>query len=234
MAHTTGCASGMVPFTYLGWPIGSNMNLIMNWQPLIDRFHKKLSCRKANLLSISGRLTLIKAVLGSLGIYYLSIFKCPKSILKGLESLWASFFWGSRGDQKKMAWIKWENILASYEKGDLNIGSLKAFSIIVYFTWMLMLIAYFLIGFQMVFGHGIGLGKKLGSRNEEALENLLSEVVHVFLYNSPDSRQWSIANDGVFSVLDTRIHVDNVILLSRTPSERWSKILPRKRGCGIE
>ncbi|GKE20393.1 hypothetical protein Tco_1431905 [Tanacetum coccineum] len=70
--------------------------------------------------------------------------------------------------------------------------------------------------------------QNLGSRNEEALENLLSEVVHVSVNNSPDSWQWSIANDGVFSVHDTRIHVDNVILPSRSPSTRWSKILPRK------
>nr|GEX10102.1 reverse transcriptase domain-containing protein [Tanacetum cinerariifolium] len=72
---------------------------------------------------------------------------------------------------------------------------------------------------------GLVMGR---SRNEEALENLLSEVVHVSVNNSPESWQWSIANDGVFSVHDTRIQVDNVILPSRPPSTRWSKILPRK------
>ncbi|GKE11962.1 hypothetical protein Tco_1415513 [Tanacetum coccineum] len=40
-----------------------------------------------------GRLTLIKVVLGSLRIFYLSIFKVPKSVLKNLESIRASFFW---------------------------------------------------------------------------------------------------------------------------------------------
>nr|GEV83096.1 putative RNA-directed DNA polymerase, eukaryota, reverse transcriptase zinc-binding domain protein [Tanacetum cinerariifolium] len=135
MDLATGCAPGMVPFTYLGLPLGSNINLLSNWQPLIDRFHKRLSSWKANLLSIGGRSTLIKAVLGSLGIYYLSIFKCPESVLKSLESLRASFFWGGSGDQKKMAWIKWDNILASYEKGGLNIGSLKAFNLAFLQKW---------------------------------------------------------------------------------------------------
>ncbi|GKA29337.1 putative RNA-directed DNA polymerase, eukaryota, reverse transcriptase zinc-binding domain protein [Tanacetum coccineum] len=65
MATSTGCAPGSLPFTYLGLPIGSNMNLISNWQPLIDRFQSRLSSWKANMLSIGGRLTLIKAVLGS-------------------------------------------------------------------------------------------------------------------------------------------------------------------------
>nr|GEZ23379.1 RNA-directed DNA polymerase, eukaryota, reverse transcriptase zinc-binding domain protein [Tanacetum cinerariifolium] len=49
-----------------------------------------------------GRLTLIKSVLGSLGIYFLSIFKAPEAIINLLESLRASFFWGASGDKKKM------------------------------------------------------------------------------------------------------------------------------------
>ncbi|GJR20209.1 putative RNA-directed DNA polymerase, eukaryota, reverse transcriptase zinc-binding domain protein [Tanacetum coccineum] len=78
MANNTGCASGSFPFIYLGLPIGANMGLTSNWKILIDRFHAKLSTWKANLLSIGGRFTLIKSVLGSLGIYYLSIFKAPQ------------------------------------------------------------------------------------------------------------------------------------------------------------
>ncbi|GJR16552.1 hypothetical protein Tco_0799204 [Tanacetum coccineum] len=66
MARATGCTSGTIPFIYLGLPIGSNMNLIANWQSLIDRFHE--------------------------------------SILKNLESIRASFFWGGSGDRKKMVW----------------------------------------------------------------------------------------------------------------------------------
>ncbi|GKA63453.1 hypothetical protein Tco_0763059 [Tanacetum coccineum] len=88
------------PFAYLGLPIGVNMHLTANWQPLIDRFRAKLSTWKANTLSIGGRLTLIKSVLGS-------------------ES----------GEKKKMAWFRWENILASFDKGGLGIGSLKAFNL---------------------------------------------------------------------------------------------------------
>ncbi|PWA94071.1 hypothetical protein CTI12_AA064010 [Artemisia annua] len=71
--------------------------------------------------------------------------------------------------------------------------------------------------------------QNLGSRNEEALENLLSEVTHVSVNSSLDTWQWSIAHDDVFSVLDTCIHVDNAILPSLCPSTRWSKILPRKK-----
>ncbi|GKE38592.1 hypothetical protein Tco_1461997, partial [Tanacetum coccineum] len=92
MASSTCCASGSLPFAYLGLPIGPNMNLISHWKILIDRFQMRLSSWKANLISIGGRLTHIKAVLGSLGIYYLLIFRAPELILKALERYHATFF----------------------------------------------------------------------------------------------------------------------------------------------
>ncbi|GKE29854.1 RNA-directed DNA polymerase, eukaryota, reverse transcriptase zinc-binding domain protein [Tanacetum coccineum] len=54
---------------------------------------------------------------GSLGIYYLSNFKAPEAVTKHLESLRALLFWGGTGNKKKLAWIKWTNILASHDKG---------------------------------------------------------------------------------------------------------------------
>ncbi|GKB41285.1 hypothetical protein Tco_0886227 [Tanacetum coccineum] len=68
MASYTGCEAGFLAFTYLGLLIGLNMRRIANWQPLIDRFKARLSGWKANLLSIGGRLTLIKSVIGSLAL----------------------------------------------------------------------------------------------------------------------------------------------------------------------
>ena len=135
MASNTGCAAGTLPFTYLGLPIGCNMSLTENWKLLIDKFKTKLSGWKANLLSFGGRLTLIKSVLGSLGIYYLSIFKVAVSVLKLLEKMCASFFWGSSQDNKKLAWLKWPNVVASFEKGGLNIGSLKSFNLALLHKW---------------------------------------------------------------------------------------------------
>nr|GEX38107.1 hypothetical protein [Tanacetum cinerariifolium] len=62
-----------LPFTYLGLPIGSNMNHSSNWKILINRFQSRLSKWKANPLSIGGRLTLIMSVLESLDARYWSI-----------------------------------------------------------------------------------------------------------------------------------------------------------------
>ncbi|GJW98841.1 hypothetical protein Tco_0180649 [Tanacetum coccineum] len=122
MAACTGFEPGSFSFSYLGLPIGSNMSRIVNWQVLIDHFKARMSGWKANLLSIGGRLTLIEFVLGSLGIYYLSIFKVPKMVVKSLESLRVAFFWGGHEDTKKITWVKWSNILSSLVKGGLGIA----------------------------------------------------------------------------------------------------------------
>lgn len=76
------CEAGYLPFTYLGVPVGANMNLVKNWQPIIDKFHAKLSSWKARTLSFGGRLTLIKSVLGNLPTYYLSLFKDPHVVIE--------------------------------------------------------------------------------------------------------------------------------------------------------
>nr|GEV09503.1 putative RNA-directed DNA polymerase, eukaryota, reverse transcriptase zinc-binding domain protein [Tanacetum cinerariifolium] len=93
MARLTGCLPGSVSFTYLGLLIGSNMNRLAYWNGLIEKFKSRLSNWKANLLPIGGRLTLVNAILGSIGIYYMSIFKVSESILSDIESLRAKFFW---------------------------------------------------------------------------------------------------------------------------------------------
>ncbi|GJY13202.1 hypothetical protein Tco_0382511 [Tanacetum coccineum] len=78
----------------LSWSSSSNMSRIKEWNPIIEKFKRRLSKWKANMLSIGGRSTLITSVLGSLGVYYLSLFPMPKQINRRLESLRANFFWG--------------------------------------------------------------------------------------------------------------------------------------------
>ncbi|KAF5796291.1 putative RNA-directed DNA polymerase [Helianthus annuus] len=63
-ASIPGCEKGSLPFSYLGLPVGSNMGLVKNWKPIIERFENKLSLWKARTLSFGGRMTLVKALLG--------------------------------------------------------------------------------------------------------------------------------------------------------------------------
>nr|GEW69772.1 retrovirus-related Pol polyprotein from transposon TNT 1-94 [Tanacetum cinerariifolium]GEW72808.1 retrovirus-related Pol polyprotein from transposon TNT 1-94 [Tanacetum cinerariifolium] len=124
MASNSGCASRSFPFTYLGLPIGPNMSLTSSWKVLLDRFQSKLSSWKANLLSIGGRHTLIKAIFCSLGIYYFSIFKVPASVLNSLEISRAMFF-GSLKAFHPALLQKWRWRLLSH-KNTLWVKVIKA------------------------------------------------------------------------------------------------------------
>ena len=68
VAKLISCSAIQTPFVYLGVLVGGNMNRVAAWKPMVDKFVSKLSTWKAKLLSTGGRLTLLKAVLGSVAI----------------------------------------------------------------------------------------------------------------------------------------------------------------------
>ena len=111
------------------------MSRCVNWKPLVDRFHKRLSKWKSKTLSFGGRLTLIKAVLGSLGVYFFSSYKAPKSVISELESLRRSFFWGGSKEDRKIAWVAWEKVVSPREQGGLGVGSLKVSNLAMLAKW---------------------------------------------------------------------------------------------------
>ncbi|GJX67488.1 RNA-directed DNA polymerase, eukaryota, reverse transcriptase zinc-binding domain protein [Tanacetum coccineum] len=105
------CLHGSLPFTYFGLPVGRSMRKTMDWTEVINRFFKRIASWKVNLLSIGGRLTLMKSVLGSLPFYFLSLFKAPKAIINKLKSMRRQFFWGMKEGVKKICWALWRKVI---------------------------------------------------------------------------------------------------------------------------
>nr|GEV11902.1 hypothetical protein [Tanacetum cinerariifolium] len=117
LASFIGCLASQFPSTYLGLPIGANMSRCFNWNPLVERFHKRLSKWKSKALFIGGRLTLIKSILGSLGVYYFSTFMAPKKVINQLEGIRRIFFWGGSLDDNKIPWIAWKKVISPRDQG---------------------------------------------------------------------------------------------------------------------
>ncbi|KAL4589976.1 hypothetical protein LXL04_002889 [Taraxacum kok-saghyz] len=65
----------------------------------------------------------------------MSLFVIPVVVAKELEALRARFFWGGTESTRKIAWVKWANVLASMEKGGLNLGSLVSFNLALVMKW---------------------------------------------------------------------------------------------------
>ncbi|GJW45433.1 putative RNA-directed DNA polymerase, eukaryota, reverse transcriptase zinc-binding domain protein [Tanacetum coccineum] len=111
LASTIGCLASQLPCVSLGLPIGAKMSRCHHWDKLVERFQKRLSKWKSKSLSFGGCLTLIKSVLGSLGVYYFSTFKEPKKIISTLETMRRKFFWGGCSEDNKISWVLWDKVI---------------------------------------------------------------------------------------------------------------------------
>nr|GEY13309.1 RNA-directed DNA polymerase, eukaryota, reverse transcriptase zinc-binding domain protein [Tanacetum cinerariifolium] len=88
------------------------MSRIKSWDEIMEKMMNRLSKWKMKTLSIGGRLTLLKVVLGL----------CQFIICSYLS--------------KKSTWVSWNKVLASKEKGGLGVSSLFALNRALMFKWV--------------------------------------------------------------------------------------------------
>ncbi|PWA52472.1 hypothetical protein CTI12_AA454590 [Artemisia annua] len=79
------------------------MRKIMDWTKVINKISKRLAFWKANLLSIGGILNLVKSVIGSLPLYFLSLFKALEAFISNLESMIRHIFLGMKECVKEIS-----------------------------------------------------------------------------------------------------------------------------------
>ncbi|GLT98877.1 hypothetical protein SLE2022_163520 [Rubroshorea leprosula] len=118
------CGVGKVPFSYLGLPVGGNSGRRQFWNPVLNRFRQKLASWKSSLLSFGGRITLINLVLSAIPIFYLSLFKIPKCVLREMIKI-QSFFWGGVNLDRKISWVSWEYMCVDKGRGGLGVADLE-------------------------------------------------------------------------------------------------------------
>ncbi|GJT79180.1 RNA-directed DNA polymerase, eukaryota, reverse transcriptase zinc-binding domain protein [Tanacetum coccineum] len=131
-----GCGILNTPFSFLGSKVGGCMSRTKSWDEVIDKMVNRLSKWKMKTLSIGGRLTLLKAVFGSMPIYHMSIFKVPMLVLQRMESIRCYFFNGNDLDSKRSIWVSWNKVLTSKEKGGLGVSSLFVLNRALMFKWI--------------------------------------------------------------------------------------------------
>ena len=87
---------------YLGLPSLVGRGKKKSFSLIKERIWKKLKGWKEKLLSQAGREILIKAVIQAIPTYTMSCFKLPKGLINEIESLIQKFWWGYRGEQRKI------------------------------------------------------------------------------------------------------------------------------------
>ena len=116
-------------FKYLGYrpkPLGYRTS---DWRWMIELFEKKIHNWTYRLLSLGGRVILIKVVLTGLAVYWFPLARCPKSILTLLRRSIFSFLWGSSAEHQNSHLVNWESVSLPTEYGGWNIKNLEWFGI---------------------------------------------------------------------------------------------------------
>ncbi|GJU55846.1 RNA-directed DNA polymerase, eukaryota [Tanacetum coccineum] len=177
-ASKLGCLILKPPFSYLGSKVGGSMHRIQAWNEVVDRVYARLSKWKMKTLSIGGRLTLLKSVLGSMPIYHMSIFRVPMSVLRRLESIRSHFFNGHDPNSKRTSWVKWKNVLASKEKGGLGVSSLYALNRGLMFKWVWRFFTQNTSLWSRVIKAIHGEDGKVGKQVKSAFPSYWMDIVH--------------------------------------------------------
>ncbi|XP_058008179.1 uncharacterized protein LOC131182851 [Hevea brasiliensis] len=114
---------------YLGLPTlwGKSKKQVLKF--IHERLIAKTQSWRQKLLSQAGRKVLIKSVLNAIPTYAMAILKFPKSFYTQLNKIVSRFWWGSKNNEKKMAWISWKKTCLSKFQGRIGFKDFELFNL---------------------------------------------------------------------------------------------------------
>lgn len=120
------------PITYLGAPLVRGRINSAAFDGVLAKVRKRLFHWSSKLLSMGGKIILIRHVLSSIPIYLLQVLQPPKAVLIALGRLCNAFLWDHKLNDKRVHWSAWERLCFPQEEGGLGFRSFadvtKAFS----------------------------------------------------------------------------------------------------------
>ncbi|GJW79124.1 auxin efflux carrier [Tanacetum coccineum] len=119
---------GKLPVKYLGVPLVSSRLMIRDCNELVDKVQLRIQDWKNKSLSIAGRLQLIHSILGSMHIYWASVFILPTRVLLNIEQLMRQFLWCHGSSGKGKSKVAWEIVCLPKHEGGLGIRRLECFN----------------------------------------------------------------------------------------------------------
>jgi len=126
------CREGVVPFKYLGLPVGVNSRSLSTWEPMLEQLKKRLNSWGNKYVSIVGRIVLLNSVLNVIPIFYLSFLKIPTKVLKMVVLIQREFHWGGGW---KVCWVKWRKVYQPRSKGGLGVRDVKLVNMSLLAKW---------------------------------------------------------------------------------------------------
>ena len=108
---------------------------VSHWEPIVSKIRQKLSLWKGTLLSRFGRLVLIKSVLQSIPIFYLSVFPMPKTTKNKIQSIMTHFVWKGK-ESRGICKVAWMRICENKIQRGLDLAPLEVVNQSLLMKWV--------------------------------------------------------------------------------------------------
>lgn len=126
MVVVLGCPISLMPFTYLGLPMGTSHPTVLDLLPPIDR----VECRLSNTLckmSYGSKPTLVNSVLTSMDIYAMCYIKLPPKLVEHLDKIRQSCLWNKKTKDGDIcnSLAAWDPVCRPKNCGGLGVLDIK-------------------------------------------------------------------------------------------------------------
>ena len=105
---------------YLGFPTPEGRMKADKFQPVKEKFAKRLGGWNERFMAMGSKEILIKTVSQALPIYIMSIFILPVGFHEDYMKIIRDFWWGDEEDQRKVHWTSWDNLTKPKCKGGMG------------------------------------------------------------------------------------------------------------------
>lgn len=113
---------------YLGLPTLIGRSKSQVFQIIFEKMMTRIKGWKETFLSKARREILIKSVIQVIPSFAMSCFLFSKSLCEEFEKAAARFYWGSRGEERKIHWASWAKLSRSKASGGLGFREIFYFN----------------------------------------------------------------------------------------------------------
>jgi hypothetical protein len=109
---------------------------VSQWDPVEEKFRKKIARWKGNMLSIGDRVTLVNACLSSIALYMLSFLEAPKGFINKADMHRKRMVWQEIDGRKRYHLVNWHTVCLPKDCGGLGVLDLTIMNKSLLCKWL--------------------------------------------------------------------------------------------------
>lgn len=115
-----------LPIKYLGLLLTIRKPRQILFQPMLEELRRRIEGWASGLLTFGGRVTLVKAILSAIPLYYMQALRMSKGIIRHIDRMRRSFLWKGTVVCKSInCLVNWERTCALKANGGLGVLELS-------------------------------------------------------------------------------------------------------------